>query len=459
MPNLDAKGGNRGATEFDASASDSAPKVRRFTFNVKELSGLKPAERQYYVWDTDIKGLCLLVTPSGAKVFYLRRKLEGRSERIKLGPYPDLSIDKARGRAGGHLNRIADGFNPADERRSVHSEWTLKQLWEKYLEDHVKPYKRPSSRKADEWLWSHCLAEWAGRRLSSLRLGDVQRLHAGLGMTRGHYTANRAAALLRHMFSKAAEWGYRGGNPCKGLTLYDEAPRERFLQAGELPRFFQALAADPNPTFRDFVLLALLTGQRRTNVAAMRWANVDLEAAVWTIPEAEFKGKRVHAVPLVSAAVKLLRERAADHAARVARVAGRLGQTPGSAREAKHWAHEKALADRGAEWVLPSRGAAGHYMAPRHAWAALLERAGLSGLRVHDLRRTVGSWQAALGANLAVIQKTLGHADVDTTMIYARLNLDPVREAIEQATSALLAAGGVGELAEIERFRSARKAT
>ena len=82
-------------------------------------------------------------------------------------------------------------------------------------------------------------------------------------------------------------------------------------------------------------------------------------------------------------------------------------------------------------------------MEPKRAWKVLLERAEIQNLRIHDLRRTLGSWQAADGASLSIIGKTLGHKNVSTTAIYARLNLDPVRQAVNSATRAMLTAGGL----------------
>ena len=93
---------------------------------------------------------------------------------------------------------------------------------------------------------------------------------------------------------------------------------------------------------------------------------------------------------------------------------------------------------------------------PSSQFKAFLKRAEIDNFRIHDLRRSLASWQAALGANLAVIQKTLGHADISTTMIYARLNLDPVRASMEEAARALRAAGDKTEGAEIVQHPKAR---
>ena len=92
-----------------------------------------------------------------------------------------------------------------------------------------------------------------------------------------------------------------------------------------------------------------------------------------------------------------------------------------------------------------SDGKPGHIVELKRAWARILKKAKLSELRIHDLRRTLGSWQAAMGASLQVIGKTLAHKNVSTTAIYSRLNLDPVKQSITEATNAMLMAGGVIE--------------
>ena len=97
------------------------------------------------------------------------------------------------------------------------------------------------------------------------------------------------------------------------------------------------------------------------------------------------------------------------------------------------------------EWVFPANSKTGHIIDPKSAWKRVCERANLKDLRIHDLRRTLGSWQAAAGATETVIGRSLGHAAGSrATSVYARLNLTTVRESVNQATAAMLAAGGRG---------------
>ena len=95
------------------------------------------------------------------------------------------------------------------------------------------------------------------------------------------------------------------------------------------------------------------------------------------------------------------------------------------------------------EWVFPSRSAIGHLQEPKRAWKTILKNADITDLRMHDLRRTLGSWQAMTGSILQTIGKSLGHKNARTTEVYARLSLEQVRESVDKATAAMLEAAGV----------------
>ena len=212
---------------------------------------------------------------------------------------------------------------------------------------------------------------------------------------------------LRCMFGKAIEWGWKGENPATNIKPFKEHKRERFLQPEEVPNFFNALGEEPDETFRDFFFLALLTGARRSNVQAMKWEEINFPAATWTIPDSKSKSGESVTVALTVTALGVLENRKASSKS---------------------------------EWVFPGDGKTGHLIEPKTAWKRILERAGIENLRIHDLRRTLGSWQAAAGTSLPIIGKSLGHKSLAATAIYSRLNIDPVRASVNKATDALLEA-------------------
>lgn len=370
-----------------------------------------PRQGRLSVRDPKTPGLLLEVTPAGAKSFYLYRRIKNRPTRVRLGAFPAMTVEQARGEVAKLNGAIAAGADPSSSKRALRGELTLQELFDVYLEVHAKPHKR--TWKADIRNLDLYLAIWKPRPLSSIRHADVQAWHARTGKKHGLYTANRALALLSKVFNTAAPDSLPVGNPCRGVQKFREQSRDRFLSGAELAAFLPSVEAEPDETFRDFFKLALFTGARRGNVQAMRWVDLNLKAGVWRVPGEKSKNGDPLQIVLCAPAVEILRQRKA--------------------------------ATRG-EWVLPSWGATGHLIEVKAAWKRIVKRAGLSNLRIHDLRRTMGSWQAATGATTAIIGKSLGHKSPSSTAVYARLDLDPVRLAVEKAVGAMLAAGKDGSV-------------
>ena len=344
------------------------------------------------------------LTANGARSWYLIRRIHGRSHRLKIGGR-DLTVDQARIKATTENGRIASGANPVTERQTVRQSATLGELWDGYLQKHLKPRSSAATIRTDSSRWKTCFGDWTTRKAAAVTEADVRALHSKLGAGLGHTTANRAMQLLRRMYN----WARLGRNPVsKGaISMFHEASRERFVQPAELPKLFTALDDElTNPLIRDFIYVALFTGARRSNVAAMHCDEISTADACWTIPASKSKNKRPMKVPLSPPALEIIKRR--------------LGDESG--------------------FIFASDSQSGHLVDPKATWAAVLKRAGLKDLRLHDLRRTLGSWQAAGGSSLAIIGASLGHQDTATTAIYARLNLDPVRQSVQAATVAMLAA-------------------
>ena len=183
--------------------------------------------------------------------------------------------------------------------------------------------------------------------------------------------------------------------------------RTRYLQPAELAIFFQALEESDEPA-KSFFMLCLLTGARRANVLAMAWADISLGDALWRITAGDAKAGEEMNIPLVPEAVALLQ---------------RLRHENGG----------KSF------WVFPADSKTGHYQEPKRAWSTLRRRSGLADLRIHDLRRTMGSWLVRTGANTAINAKALGHKSMAAAAVYQRIaDVDPVRDAMERATTAFL---------------------
>jgi integrase len=382
------------------------PKSLNFTkVSLKALPLPPPGKRETY-HDLKTNGLQIRITNSGAKTFSVYRWVKGSSkpERITLGRFPDLSVEQARSMAAEINATIAKGDNPANAIRKFKGELTLGGLFSEYMERYAKIHKK--SWKEDQKQFDRYMKRFSARKLSSLKPNDFMHLHHKIGAENGQYAANRLLSLLRAMYNRAKEWGFWSkDNPTQGIKKFKEKSRDRFLQADELPKFFQALEDEDNEIMRDYFLVSLLTGARRANVLAMRWSDVKLERGEWRIEET--KTGDAQTIPLTSEVIDILQKR-------------------------------KKHAD--SIFVFPGIGKSGHMVEPKSGWKRIMIRAGLQDVRIHDLRRTLGSWQAATGSSLPIIGKSLNHKNPSTTAIYARLDIDPVRKSVEVAGEAILKA-------------------
>ena len=378
----------------------------RFTFTRSKLAELVPlpsGKRAYY-YDTKVPGFCVLVTGTGHKSFYLYKKIQRHAERLFIGKVADVKLEVARGRATEMNGLIAQGINPQETRKAKLGEPTLKDLFAEYRDRHLRPYRRPKTSVEADRQFSVYLKRWHNRQLSSIQRREVQSLHSQIGKENGQYQANRVLTLLNAMFNKAKAWGlFAGDNPAEGVERFPERSRERFLQRDEVQRLGAALDEEPNTIARDCLRLCLLTGARRSNVQAMAWKDLDFERAEWRIPDT--KSGEPQTVTLTVRALTILQHRLDDQ------------EHP--------------------TWVFPGSGKSGHIVELKSVWSRLLKRAEIEDLRIHDLRRTAGSWQAITGASLPIIGKSLGHRTSSATQVYSRLTQDPVRESMEKAQDAM----------------------
>ena len=370
--------------------------IRHFT--QKGVESLLPKDKPYIVRDDEITGLVVKVYPTGLKTFFLNVRVGRTVDMFKLGIWPDLNVAQVREKAKKMRGDLAQGKNPKAEKKEGIA---LGEFFEVYMDRHGNEKK---SAKEYRSLYRQHLEQWKNYPLQGITRHKIESLHRKAGQETP-VRANRLLALLSSLFAQASLWGYhRGENPCKGIRKFKEVSRDRFLSGEELGRFFEALEISESETFRDFVLLALFTGARRSNVLSMRWKDIDFERSVWKIPGELSKNGEPMQIPLGPDVLDILRKRRAETSS---------------------------------VFVLPGPAARGHYREPWKAWATLLKRAALEDLRIHDLRRSVGSWMTIGGTSLPIVGKAFGHKTSQATSIYARLNLDPVRAAMEQAVEAM----------------------
>jgi len=392
----------------------------KFTKRAVEALTTEAGKDRTYYYDTVVPSLCVSVAAGGTKSFFVYRKVRGRPTRHRIGSFPEMSVELARQRAAAVNLQILDGQDPHADRQAKRAEPTLGEAFDLWM-THAKAHKRTWDQ--DEYQYDRFLKPWASRSLSSIRHADVVHLHAEIGEHSGKYSANRALALLRSTLNHAIRLlELDQANPAASVRASRAEQRERRLRPEELPPFSRALPAEPNTDFRAYIFLSLFTGARKSNLLAMRWDEVSFAQRLWVVPADKSKNGRAMPVPLSVEALRILQDR-------------------------------RERADQGEGFIFPGSGKSGHLQDPKFCWKRVCERAGIANLRLHDLRRTLASFQIDGGASLEVVGKTLGHQSAQTTKIYARMALDPVRESVERAAKSILEAanGGGTNLGEEKR--------
>lgn len=389
---------------------------RRFKFTAARIDALKlpkAGEQPRYYYDVEHPRLAIAVSATGVRTFYVVKKVGRRVERFRLGRYDtgELRIDGARNAARSLVDSLAAGETPQALRQSVDDGTTLQTAFDDLIANKRNKRGAPLSDVTKHGYkidFKNHFGKLAGKSMLAISDDDARALHARIG--REHPTAaNRVIALGSSIYGHAIKAKlYAGPNPFRGIDHFQEVKRERFLRQDELPAFMDALAATSEP-WRWLFSLALFTGVRRGNVIAARWRDFNLDAGLWRIPKT--KGGTAITIPLSAEAVAILQQ--------IPKVAGK-------------------------DFLFPSHSEAGHVTEPKGAWSDLLTRAKLDDLRIHDLRRTLGSYQAMTGASLPVIGKSLGHATHRSTEVYARLQTEPVAQSVATATTAILAAARKG---------------
>ena len=387
---------------------------KRFSFTKSELDKLpipKAGKRAIY-YDLRVPHLAIRVTDRGTKTFIVYRRVDGKALKRTIGRYPDFSIEQARIEAQKVNSELAQGIDPLEKKREEQAVPTPGDLFDHYMENYAKDRCTTAGEMAKNF--QRYFGDWKDKKVNKIKKMDVQVRINKLGEDNHHHRANRAHDDLRAVF----EWGIRMGlcqidNPCVGIDRFKVQARERFIKPDELIRFFDSLVRETNTDIRDYIFMSLLTGARQTNVLQMRWDEIDTTLGTWRIPRT--KNMDSQTVPLTRFAIQLLETRRKT--------------TTGP-------------------WVFPGKKPGTHLKEPKATWRKVVKRAGLTDLRMHDLRRTLGSYMAMGNQSLQIIGKALGHKSHTSTQIYARLSNDPVRQGMEKAQVEMLEVAGLLEKLE-----------
>jgi integrase len=384
-------------------------RIELTTTSIKALKAPTQSGKQEVAWDSELRGFGLLLSgKTNAKTFIAQRDVGGRTRRVTIGAFGEIPVAKARHEAADVLHSMRKGVDP----KAKASMETLRQALDGYL--HAHPDLR--SRTAVEYrrLVERHLGLWLDRPLRELTREMVEERHKEIaeavgkgGRYSGRATANGAMRALRVVWNYAAARTQLPTNPVKlGRQWFDVPRRTRLIRADELPAFYAAVAALPNPVQRDYLLLLLFTGLRRREAAGLRWDDVDLAGRVIRIPGASTKSGHKLDLPMSSFVRGLL----------VARRAFGNGL-----------------------FVFPADGKSGHIAEPKYPLGLVAAATGIQ-VSAHDLRRTYITTAESSDISPLALKALVNHSlGDDVTSGYVIMTTDRLREPAQKVCDRLMA--------------------
>jgi integrase len=361
------------------------------------IEKVKPDPRKRVeIPDRQKPGLYLVVQPSGKRSFAVRTRLAGKPIKVTLGQVGKLDLAAARRQADEVLKAAQRGEDPRVEPVAPKIT-TVADAVEEFVTRYAKPRLR-SWKDVNDRLHRDLVSRYGSWPLASLTRVDVVRMLDGMadrGLKQG---ANRVFAHTRKLLSWCVERGMIAASPAAGIKPpAKEIARDRVLEDEEVAAIWKACGSLGFP-FGPLMRMLMITAQRRGEVAGMRRLDVDIARAIWTLPREQTKAGRLHTVPLSDLALDTLAGTPRLHDGELVFSVGGLGRPGG-------WSRAKAQLDG---------------------------VAGVTGWRLHDLRRTAASTMARLGHPPHVVAAVLNHAPGSTqgiTAIYNRFRYDDEKRA------------------------------
>ena len=376
------------------------------------VDAARPSNRAQFFYDDTDTGFGLKITPTGRKVFILDYRAGRRTRRHTIGRYPDITVYNARKEARRLRGLVADGSDPSAIRRAAREALTFREGIAEFDREHIAIHcKASTAREYRRLLARDIPPEFANLAIRDVTRDDVGRLHRA--MSDRPYFANRVRAVLSKFFSWAEAKNIRpdNSNPCRHVPKFKEAQRKRYLSVDEMKRLAGALDTEEeiggsSPFGLAAIRLLLLTGARKNEILSLLWEHVDLDASCLRLPDSKTGAKIVRLSPPAKTILAAL---------------PRVDGNP---------------------HVIIGKRQGSHLEDIRRVWERVLERAGLEGVRRHDLRHSFASMAIAGGMSLPMVGELLGHKSVQTTARYAHLADDPVRAAAEQVGNSIAEAMG-----------------
>lgn len=398
--------------------------------------------KRYEIWDSQISGFGVRVGPSGIKTFVVRYRADGGGRSapkrfISIGRFGALTVELARKRAKEVLAAAALGEDPAADRNAKRLELKIAALVDLYEEEGCyiqrgvrqgEPMKPLTKKYTIGRLRHHVVRLLGHKRITELTPGDIERFFRDVeeGKTRkdvkagprkrivvrgGPGAARKAFRDLSAMYSFAVRRGLVDANPCeKAVVRKTDGRRTRFLSLAEVKKLGEACDALEeegfNPKALNITRLWIFTGCRRQEIVELKWNEVDFGRGLLVLADSK-TGQSTR--PLAGAAIGLL----------------------------------KSIPRRDeSDYVFPADIGEGYFQGTKKLWPKIVAKSGLKNVTPHTLRHTMGAIATSSGEALAMTGAILGHANMRSTMIYAHIDHDPMKEAADRVGNTLAKALG-----------------
>ena len=352
---------------------------------IRRLPYLGEKNSQCIYWDEDLPCFGLRVYPSGRRAYVCSYRAGRRKRLAILGRADALTLEGARKKARGFLGQVADGQDPQAEDDAIKAAVTVKELVDLYIDRHARAKKK--SWKEDQRYLSKKLLPKLGSRIAvSITSEDISSIHSEYG-ARHPYAANRFLEVTSKLFNCARTWKKvpkSFENPAEGIQDFPEFKRKVFVRTDQFPKLAQAIEGEPSEYARHALWLLLLIGVRLQELLKAQWSDIDWGGHTLAVGRTK-NGEPVLA-PLSLAALERLR------------VIPQMDGNP---------------------YIICGKLVGQHRVNLRSAWVRVRSTAGLLSVRLHDLRRTVGSWLVQSGESLHMVGAVLNHKDPKTTAGYA----------------------------------------
>ena len=282
------------------------------------VMALKPSSKAYEVFDARVGGFSVQVYPTGKKTYFVNYNVHGKRKRLRIGEPKLLKISEARVIAiqsketcKSSIN-IAQEENLATEAQKVEgskAQQTIATLADEFITEYcIGEGSEPNLKGWKEYLRilnKYVIPKWGNLPIEIISIGAVTKLLDKIAKKNGPYQSNRVLAVIRKLFNWARDKEIISYVPIAPKVAKKEKARTRFLNDYEIVKFWKACEKESYPFGKLFQLL-LITGQRRLDVASMRWSQVDINKRVWMLPAHATKLDKTHLVPLSTIAIDLL---------------------------------------------------------------------------------------------------------------------------------------------------------